>query len=40
MLVLTRRGLPGWILSLAGGLVFTVLIGIWFSSAFWYFALR
>jgi hypothetical protein len=40
MLVLTRRGLPGWILSLAGGLVFTVLVAIWFTSAFWYFALR
>lgn len=37
MLLLTRRGLAGWVLPLAGGLVFTTLIGLWLSSALWYF---
>lgn len=31
------RGLPGWALPVAGGLVFTALIGAWFTSAFWFF---
>jgi hypothetical protein len=38
MLALPRRGLPGWVLPLVGGLVFTLLIVIWFSSAFWFFS--
>jgi hypothetical protein len=38
MLALTRRGLPGWVLPLVGGLAFTLLIVIWFSSAFWFFS--
>ena len=40
MLALTQKGLSGWIISVLGGLVFAVLIGIWFTSAFWYFAIR
>ena len=31
------RGLPGWALPLAGGLVFTALVVAWFTSAFWFF---
>jgi hypothetical protein len=38
MLVLTKRGLAGWILPLAGGLTFAVLIGLWSTSALWFFA--
>jgi len=38
MLALPRRGMPGWVLPLFGGLVFTLLIVIWFSSAFWFFS--
>ena len=37
MLALTRRGLPGWVLPLFGGLVFALLVLIWFTSAFWFF---
>jgi hypothetical protein len=37
MLILTKRGLAGWILPLVGGLAFTVLIALWFSSSFWFF---
>jgi hypothetical protein len=36
VLVRSRR-LPGWALPVAGGLVFTILVGIWLTSAFWFF---
>jgi hypothetical protein len=38
MLILPKRGLPGWTLPLAGAVVFTMLIGVWFTSAFWFFS--
>ena len=38
MLILPKRGLPGWLLPTMGALVFTALIGVWFSSAFWFFS--
>jgi hypothetical protein len=37
MLVLTKRGIAGWVLPLLGGLVFTALVSLWFTSAYWYF---
>ena len=37
MLVLTRRGLAGWLLPLFGGLVLTALVGLWLTSALWFF---
>ncbi|MBH0780140.1 DUF6529 family protein [Nocardia bovistercoris] len=37
MLLLTRKGLPGWTLPVAGGLVLTGLVGIWLTSALWFF---
>lgn len=37
MLVLSRRGLAGWMLPLLGGLVFATLVGLWLSSALWFF---
>jgi hypothetical protein len=37
MLTLRMNRLPGWALPLFGGLTFTVLIAIWFTSAFWFF---
>ena len=37
MLILTRRGLAGWVLPLAGGLVFAALIGLWLTSSLWFF---
>jgi hypothetical protein len=39
MLALTRRGLPGWVLPLLGGLAFALLVLIWFTSAFWFFSI-
>ncbi len=38
MLLLTRRGLPGWAIPLIGGLVFTALLGLWLTSSLWFFA--
>jgi Family of unknown function (DUF6529) len=38
MLILPKRGLPGWVLPVAGAVVFLVLIAIWFTSAFWFFS--
>jgi hypothetical protein len=38
MLILPKRGLPGWVLPVVGALVFTVLVAIWFTSAFWFFS--
>lgn len=37
VLVVRSRGLPGWALPVAGGLVFTGLVVAWFTSAFWFF---
>jgi Family of unknown function (DUF6529) len=37
MLVLTRPGLAGWVLPLAGGVVFATLTGLWLTSALWFF---
>ena len=38
MLVLPKRDLPGWVLPVLGAVVFTVLVVIWFTSAYWFFA--
>jgi hypothetical protein len=38
MLALTKRGLPGWVLPVFGGLAFVLLVLIWFTSAFWFFS--
>jgi hypothetical protein len=38
MLILPKRGVPGWVLPVVGAVVFLALIGIWFTSAFWFFS--
>jgi hypothetical protein len=38
MLVLPRRGTPGWALPALGALVFIALTGVWLSSAYWFFS--
>lgn len=38
MLSLTRPGTPKWAVPLFGGLVFTILVALWASSAFWLFS--
>ena len=37
MLSLSRSGLPGWLLPVFGGTVFTGLTVLWLTSAFWFF---
>ncbi|MET8290241.1 MULTISPECIES: DUF6529 family protein [Streptomyces] len=37
MLLLRSERLPGWLLPVAGGLVFVVLTSIWLTSALWFF---
>jgi hypothetical protein len=39
LLALTKRGLPGWVLPVTGGLAFALLVLIWFTSAFWFFSI-
>ncbi len=37
MLVLPRRGMPGWALPVLGGAVFSLLVLLWLTSSFWFF---
>ena len=37
MLLLTRKGLPPWVIPIAGGLTFFGLVFIWLTSALWFF---
>ncbi|MFJ3229093.1 DUF6529 family protein [Streptomyces sp. NPDC086783] len=37
MLLLRSERLPGWLLPIVGGLVFTVLTVVWLTSALWFF---
>ena len=38
MLVLSRKGLPGWALPVVGGVVFSALVGLWITAGLWVFA--
>jgi hypothetical protein len=38
MLVLTKRGIAGWVLPVVGGLTLTALVGVSVTSAGWYFS--
>jgi hypothetical protein len=37
VLVVRSRNLPAWALPLAGGVVFTILVVLWLTSALWFF---
>lgn len=37
VLIVRSRGLPDWTLSLAGGVLFTLLVGVWLTSSLWFF---
>ena len=37
MILLTRGGLRGWVIPIAGGLVFFGLVYVWLTSALWFF---
>lgn len=40
MLVLSRKGLPGWALPVLGGVVFTALVGLWLTAGLWVFTTK
>jgi hypothetical protein len=31
---------PAWVLPVAGGLLFSALVGVWYTSAFWFLRLE
>lgn len=37
MLLLTRKSLPTWVIPTAGGIVLAAFVGVWFTSALWFF---
>jgi hypothetical protein len=37
MLVLPKPNMAGWVLPVLGGVVFTILIGLWLTSSLWFF---
>lgn len=37
VVVVRSRRLPGWVLPTAGGLLVTVIVVLWYSSALWFF---
>jgi hypothetical protein len=37
VLIVRSSGFPGWALPIAGSLLFSVLLGLWLTSAFWFF---
>ena len=37
ILVVRWRGLPGWVLPVAGGTLVTVVFVLWYTAALWYF---
>jgi len=37
--VVRSNGFPGWALPLGGGALFSVLLGLWLTSAFWFFGI-
>lgn len=40
MVLLTRKGLAGWVIPVAGGVLFFALVYVWLTSALWFFQLN
>jgi hypothetical protein len=38
LLIVRSRRLPGWALPVAGGVLVTLIVVLWYSAALWYFA--
>ncbi|WP_211443952.1 DUF6529 family protein [Collimonas humicola] len=38
VLIVRSNGFRGWVLPLAGSALFSILLGLWLTSAFWYFS--
>ena len=39
VLVVRSNGFQGWALPLGGGALFSILLGLWLTSAFWFFSI-
>jgi Family of unknown function (DUF6529) len=39
VLIIETKRYPVWVIATAGGLVFTTLIVVWYTSALWFFSL-
>ena len=37
VLIVRLHRFPGWVLPTAGGLLFSTLIAVWYTSAVWFF---
>src|SRR5260370_23470316 len=35
--IVRAKGFPGWALPVAGGVLFLILLGLWLTSALWFF---
>jgi hypothetical protein len=35
--IVRAKGFPGWALPIAGGVLFLTLLGLWLTSALWFF---
>lgn len=38
VLIVRAKGFPGWALPIAGGVLFSILLGLWLTAAFWLFS--
>jgi hypothetical protein len=38
LFIVHTNGFRGWVLPLAGGVLFCILVGLWLTSAFWFFS--
>ncbi len=38
MLIVRAKGFPGWALSITRVVLFSILLGLWLTSAFWFFS--
>jgi hypothetical protein len=38
VLIVRSNGFRGWVLPIAGGVLFSILLGLWLTSAFWFFS--
>ena len=38
VVIVHSNGFRGWVLPLAGGVLFSILVGLWLTSAFWFFS--
>lgn len=38
VLIVRSNGFPGWALPIAGGVLFSILLGLWLTSTFWFFS--